>query len=102
MFADDNLTGSSTLTRIPGWITNSAVDDAASPMYWRSNEADADCIQDRAQPLLAEDIDGDDRTARNVQPAPPRRQSARLGDEPHRHRRLVFDVAGRLERRWVR
>jgi hypothetical protein len=102
MFADDNLTQSSTLTRIRGWITNSAVDDAASPMYWRSNEADAGCVQERPQPLLAEDIDGDDRTARSVQPASPRRQSARFGDEPHPHRRLDFDVAGWLERPWVR
>jgi hypothetical protein len=68
MFADDNLTGPSTLTRTRGWV----------------------------------DIDGDDRTARNVQPASPRRQSAGSVDEPHRHRRVVFDVAGWLERRWVR
>ena len=48
------------------------------------------------------DIDGDDRTARNVQPVSRRRKSARSVDEPHRHRRVVFDIAGWLERRCVR
>ena len=101
MFADTNLTGRSTLTRIRGWITESAVDDAASPMYWHSNQAGSGCILEHPEPLLAEEIDGNDRAARDVQPTSLRRQSALFVDELNRHRRLVFDTAGWIRRRWA-
>ena len=70
-------------------------------MYWHSNQAGSGCILEHPEPLLAEDIDGDDQAARDVQPTSLRRQSALFVDELNRHRRLVFDTAGWIRRPWA-
>ena len=79
----------------------SAVDNAASPLYLRSNEAGFGGTRDRPQPLLAEETDAAGRAAAVTQPSSRPGQSSRFSGEPNHAWRLVFDVAGWIQRRWA-